>query len=39
MGLKEQLTGGSGSLRPGGGRGTSAGRACGGRGQHDVAPA
>ena len=39
MGLKEQLIGGSGSLRPGGGRGTDAGRACSGRGRRDVAAA
>ena len=38
-GLKEQLIWGSGSLRPGGGRGTDAGRACGGRGRRDVAAA
>ena len=38
-GLKEQLIGGSGSLRPGGGRGTDVGWACGGRAWHDVAPA
>ena len=39
MGLKEQLIWGSGSLRLGGGKGTDAGRACGGRGQRDIAPA
>ena len=39
MGLKEQLIRGSGSLRPRGGRGTDAGRACSGRGRCDVAAA
>ena len=39
-GLKEQLTGGSGSLRPGQEGGVrNAEPACGSRGQHDVAPA
>ena len=38
-GLKEQLLQGSASLRPGGGRGMDAGRACSGRGLHDIAAA
>ena len=39
MGLKEQLLWGLWLTQAGGGKGMDAGRACGGRGQHDVAAA
>ena len=39
MGSKEQLIQGLWLTQAGGGRGTDAGRACGARGRHDVAPA
>ena len=40
MGLKEQLLRGLWLTQAGGGRGTEeVGRACGGRGQHDIATA